>query len=50
MKNGILFPDMCSVMLNANPEEEEKLQDRRAALWSLAHIAALPNGCVVLSV
>lgn len=50
MKESIQFVDMSNVMLNQTLEHEENIQDRRAALWSLAHIAVQPKGIVYLEV
>ena len=50
MKSTIQFVDMCNVMLNQTGEQEEKIRDRRAALWSLAHIAVQPKGLLYLEV
>ena len=50
MKESIQFVDMSNVMLNQTLEHEENIQDRRAALWSLAHIAVQPKGIIYLEV
>lgn len=50
MKDSIQFVDMCNVMMNKTSEREEKIKDRRAALWSLAHIAVKPKGVLYLEV
>ena len=50
MQDNIQFVDMCNVMMNADPEKEEKLQDRRAALWALSNIAVLSRGVAFIRV
>ena len=50
MQDNIQFTDMCNVMLNTNVEQEEKLKDRRAALWALANIAVLSKGVAFIKV
>ena len=50
MKESIQCVDMSNVRVNQTLEHEENIQDRRAALWSLAHIAVQPKGIVYLEV
>lgn len=50
MQDNIQFIDMCNVMLNTDVEQEEKLKDRRAALWALANIAVLSKGVAFIKV
>lgn len=50
MQDNIQFVDMCNVMMNTDPEKEEKLQDRRAALWALSNIAVLSRGVAFIRV
>lgn len=46
LRDIIQLQSMCSMM----EDQEESLQNRRAVLWSLAHIAVQPKGTLFLKV